>query len=242
MWKSVEDILNALDGPQDVASLSGILDKSAARLGFQHYAYATLRMPQGLDRPFVITNYPDGWHRHYSDNSYVEIDPVMAGATRGVRPLKWGKGLPNPSYPNKSQRIFDEASEFNVCNGITVPVHVQMTQMATFTIASDLKTREFLRCWDAYRHELHLLALHFHEAVVDNVLTDLVPPEIHLSPREKECLLWTARGKTAWEISEIVCVAESTVVFHLKNAMLKLGVYTKYHAVVKAIMSGLIIP
>jgi DNA-binding CsgD family transcriptional regulator len=117
-----------------------------------------------------------------------------------------------------------------------------MTQMATFTLASDLKTREFLRRWDAYRHELHLLALHFHEAVVDNVLNDLVPPDISLSPREKECLLWTARGKTAWEISEIVSIAESTVVFHLKNAMQKLGVYTKYHAVVKAIMSGLIIP
>jgi len=242
MRKSVEDILNALDGPQNVASLSAILDKSAARLGFQHYAYATLRMPQGLDKPFVITNYPDGWHRHYSENSYVDIDPVMAGATKGVRPLKWGKGLPNPKYPNKSQRIFDEASEFKVCNGITVPVHVQMTQMATFTVASDLKTREFLRSWDAYRHELHLLALHFHEAVVDNVLNELVPPEVHLSPREKECLLWTARGKTAWEISEIVSVAESTVVFHLKNSMQKLGVYTKYHAVVKAIMSGLIIP
>ena len=60
MMKSVEDILNALDGPQDVASLSRILDESAARLGFQHYAYATLRMPQGLERPFVITNYPEG--------------------------------------------------------------------------------------------------------------------------------------------------------------------------------------
>lgn len=242
MKKSVEDLLNDLSGPQDVASLSSILDKSAERLGFQHYACATLRMPQGLDRPFVITNYPDGWHRHYSDHSYVDIDPVMAGATHGVRPLKWGKGLANPTYPDRSQRIFDEASEFNIYNGITVPVHVQMTQMATFTLASDLKTREFLRSWDAYRHELHLLALHFHEAVVDNVLNDLVPPDVSLSPREKECLLWTARGKTAWEISEIVSIAESTVVFHLKNAMQKLGVYTKYHAVVKAIMSGLIIP
>jgi hypothetical protein len=102
MKKSVEDILNALSGPQDVASLSGILDKSAEYLGFQHYAYATLRMPQGLDRPFVITNYPDGWHRHYSDHSYVDIDPVMAGATHGVRPLKWGKALPIQHIPTEA--------------------------------------------------------------------------------------------------------------------------------------------
>jgi DNA-binding CsgD family transcriptional regulator len=32
------------------------------------------------------------------------------------------------------------------------------------------------------------------------------------------------------------------VVFHLKNAMRKIGVYSKHHAVVKAIMMGLIHP
>jgi len=242
MMKPVEDILNSLEGPHDASSLQTILDQNAERLGFQHYAYATIRMPQRLDRPFVITNYPDPWHRHYSDNEYVSIDPVMAGATTSVRPIKWGKGLGDANDPVESQRIFDEASEFSVCNGITVPVHVRMTQMATFTVASDLNVREFLRCWHAHRHELHLLALHFHEAVVDHVLRDHVPPATHLSPRERECLLWTARGKTAWEVSEIVHISESTVVFHLKNAMHKLGVFTKHHAVVKAIMSGLIMP
>ena len=59
MKKPVEDILNDLEGPQDIASLNAVLGKSADRLGFQNYAYAALRMPQGLDRPFVITNYPE---------------------------------------------------------------------------------------------------------------------------------------------------------------------------------------
>ena len=64
----------------------------------------------------------------------------------------------------------------------------------------------------------------------------------HLTPRERECLLWTAHGKTAWEIGQILGISDGTVVFHLKNATRKFNVFTKYHAVVKAIMLGLISP
>ncbi|MBX2881042.1 MAG: LuxR C-terminal-related transcriptional regulator, partial [Granulosicoccus sp.] len=38
--------------------------------------------------------------------------------------------------------------------------------------------------------------------------------EIELSAREAECLTWTAKGKTSWEIAVILGIAESTVSFH----------------------------
>jgi LuxR family transcriptional activator of conjugal transfer of Ti plasmids len=61
-----------------------------------------------------------------------------------------------------------------------------------------------------------------------------------LSEREKVCLLWTARGKSSWEIGRILGISENTVIFHIKNAMKKLGTKNRTLAAVKAIQLGFI--
>ena len=64
--------------------------------------------------------------------------------------------------------------------------------------------------------------------------------KISLTQREKECLTWTAHGKTSWEISTILGVSESTATFHLRNVGTKLKANNRAHAVAKAISQGLI--
>jgi len=61
-----------------------------------------------------------------------------------------------------------------------------------------------------------------------------------LTAREVEVLKWTADGKTSGEVSEILCVSENTVNFHVKNAVAKLRTANKTAAVVKAAMLGLL--
>jgi LuxR family quorum-sensing system transcriptional regulator CciR len=61
-----------------------------------------------------------------------------------------------------------------------------------------------------------------------------------LSEREQACLLWTARGKSSWEIGRILSISENTVTFHIKNAMRKLGSHSRTLAALKAIHLGLI--
>ena len=61
-----------------------------------------------------------------------------------------------------------------------------------------------------------------------------------LSPREIEVLKWTADGKTADDIAEILNVSRNTINFHIKNAVRKLQAANKTAAVVKAAVSGLL--
>jgi len=56
--------------------------------------------------------------------------------------------------------------------------------------------------------------------------------------RELDVLKWTADGKTAYEISRILYIAESTVNFHIKNVVTKLGCTNKIQAVAKAALLG----
>ena len=65
---------------------------------------------------------------------------------------------------------------------------------------------------------------------------------VSLSPREKECLGWAAAGKTSVETAIIIDRSMETVRLHIKNAMLKLGVHNRVHAVAKAVQMGLIEP
>jgi DNA-binding CsgD family transcriptional regulator len=67
-------------------------------------------------------------------------------------------------------------------------------------------------------------------------------PPGELSDREKACLSWAAIGKSSLEIGRILCISENTVIFHIKNAMRKLGANSRTLAAFKAVELGLIEP
>lgn len=64
--------------------------------------------------------------------------------------------------------------------------------------------------------------------------------DITLTKREKEVLLWSARGKSSWEIGQIVNCSESGVNYHFCNIRRKFGVSSRWTAVFKALEQGLI--
>jgi DNA-binding response OmpR family regulator len=66
------------------------------------------------------------------------------------------------------------------------------------------------------------------------------PKQVDLREREVETLTWAARGKTFWEIGEILGLSKRTVEFHLENARRKLGVATRTQALIKAAAGHLI--
>jgi DNA-binding NarL/FixJ family response regulator len=68
------------------------------------------------------------------------------------------------------------------------------------------------------------------------------PKQVGLREREVQTLTWAARGKTFWEIGEILGLSKRTVEFHLENARRKLGVATRTQALIKAATANLIRP
>ena len=49
-----------------------------------------------------------------------------------------------------------------------------------------------------------------------------------MSPREMECLLWAAKGKSAWATAKILGISDATVKFHLGNVRSKLNVTSSF--------------
>jgi len=82
----------------------------------------------------------------------------------------------------------------------------------------------------------------FSHATMSRLLVPKYAPEtlITMTLREKEVLRWTAEGKTAYEIGQILDVSERTVNFHINNVVTKLGASNKTQAAVKAATLGML--
>lgn len=61
-----------------------------------------------------------------------------------------------------------------------------------------------------------------------------------LSRRERECLQWTAEGKTTWEIASILDISQNTIDGYIASATKKLGAVNRTQAAVIALRRGLI--
>ncbi len=238
----LDDFIDKLRSAPDLSAIATILEDALKRFGFDRYAYLLIHPPGGPYEPVYIGNYPETWSEHYVANDYVNIDPVMPAATAAIVPINWQELYARLPTRSAQRRVLDEAGDFGLRGGITVPVHGPGTGFATMNVAANVPDQSFGELWRQNRHLLHLIALYSHEAVT-RVGTGPAPRKIpQLAPRERECLLWTARGKTAWEVAGILGLSQETVVHYLKAAAAKLGVHNKTHAVVKAILLGVILP
>ncbi len=65
---------------------------------------------------------------------------------------------------------------------------------------------------------------------------------ISLTPRERDCLHWVSKGKTSWEIGQILGIGERTANFHIANFCDKLDVSTRQAAITVAMQKGLLQP
>ncbi len=134
--------------------------------------------------------------------------------------------------------FFKDAAAHGIVSGLTIPLYsgVGYTAYLTFASSSDNP-----KVYDVFQSELSKLLLfgyYMHEKVIQTKVLLQSGAGRQLCDIEKKCLLWAAEGKTAWEIGEILSIKERTVVFHINNAMSKLGATNRQSAIAYAIASG----
>jgi LuxR family transcriptional regulator, transcriptional activator of the bioluminescence operon len=130
--------------------------------------------------------------------------------------------------------------QFGLQDGLVVPLSTPTGQTAFFSLVSaDEQIGEdflgnLLPAADIFSK--YLFEAYIRIDKVEN------PKVNELTERELECVFWACEGKTAWEMAQIVGVAERTINFHLTSVIKKLGASNRQHAVAKAVMYGLVKP
>ncbi len=67
------------------------------------------------------------------------------------------------------------------------------------------------------------------------------PVSGHLTAREKEVIFWISRGKTDWQMAQILEISAKTVNFHVERIKTKLSAATRAQATDIATRSGLLV-
>lgn len=239
MTPVVSELLTAIEAANTPVDMHGVIERTTRRFGFDGFSYHRYR-PEDHDIDYT-GEWPTDWLERYENNHYIDIDPVVERLLQSVTPFTWGEAVADRPVNAAERRVMNEARDFGVKEGAEVPIHEAGLGFGTFSVFSS-NAAEFNAAWEEHRYDIHMFCLYFHEKYKQLVSTPSVSPEPHLSRRERECLVLTSRGKTAWEIGEILSISERTAKQHLSNASAKLGSFSKHHAVVKAILTRIILP
>jgi DNA-binding CsgD family transcriptional regulator len=226
----------------DPDALHDSLLEAVGELGFDAFIYSVLRAPAERIAVRQVWSYPDAWLSHYNENEYDLIDPVFPRAAESLLPFSWESLIRDPRTSQRQRRIFEQARDFGLRSGVSIPLHGPQYSQSVLSLAAHREPTVTEADWLELRTRLTMLGAYAHEALWRQAAASRQPVAHKLTDRERECLAWTSRGKTSWEVGEILNISEKTVLFHVNNAMRKLNVYSKHHAVVKTIMMGLIQP
>ena len=225
---------------QTMEQLSALFRQESRRLGFDSFIYA-LRVPTNFSNAQVILldGYPQGWVQRYFDEAYYDSDPVMAWCVKSIVPVLWSDLVLAPG--SKEEKMMQEAAAYGLRDGVTMPVHSPQGELGILSLSIDAPPEHARHTAQAAIPYVQLLASHLHQAVrrINGLMADEGP---NLTVRERECLSWAADGKASNEIAQLLGISESTVNFHLNNAMRKLNVVTRQQGIAKAALHRLIQP
>ncbi|RZL86030.1 MAG: LuxR family transcriptional regulator [Variovorax sp.] len=231
-----ENLLTALDRANSEEVIFQALLSAAQDLGFEHCAYG-LRLAVPVSNPKVITlnNYPKAWQERYQKAGYLAVDPSVRHGSLSQQPLLW-----TDDVFASSQQLWTEAKEQGLrfgwaqssLDGFGVGGMLTLSRSGEPLTASELQAKQNKMRWLVQAAHLSLSRLMKPKYAVQ--------PDVPLTPREIEVLKWSADGKTAAEIGDILSISIPTVNFHIKNAVQKMKAANKTAAVVQALMAGLL--
>lgn len=198
----------------------------------------------------IGANIPASWVQHYLSSGYDTCDPVLLQTPRRAEPLLWDRIAKSEALSRKQRRVMTESREAGLLDGVSIPLHGPLGETYVISLARDGRhTRESSLAQPGSLAgmidlaKLRLLSFQFLLAYSRALgARSGEPAALHLTDRERECLTWIARGKSAWAAATILGVSPHTVNFHLKRCMAKLGVTNRVQAVVAAVRLGLILP
>jgi len=211
------------------------LERATGRLGMEHFAATFLPLPhERLDTYFIWENWPGQWFERYLKLNYFHADPVVRFIRRSGRSVIWSQSLKLQALPSKSKRIMDEASDFGLVDGLTIPLHSQNGIDGVFSVAG-----RRARLTPPEVTLLEIVATRAHRRLLDLAPSPEPPREdLTVTKTESECLTWCVAGKTDKEIGAMTGRSPRTIQTHIGNLQRKLGVANRAELVAEAFRRG----
>jgi LuxR family quorum-sensing system transcriptional regulator SolR len=232
--KQIGEMFDAMQSMHTDSDLRREMETFAKKLGFDTFVYALrITAPSLAARDFLLSGYPKGWVALYMASRYFAVDPVVQHCQRSSLPVIWDASTPGDG---RASEFWEEARSFGLQAGVSFSVHELPGITGIFSLSRDVSLDLHGESLDALVGKAQVFASVLHHSVLRMHLPKLVPQAtVDLTARERECLKWSAAGKTTREVGVILGITERTAVFHMNNVVQKLGAANKTQAIVRAL-------
>ena len=200
--------------------LADLLDCTTRELGFRYWALTHhVDIRRQPDKAIRLHNYPGEWVEYYDANRLGLSDPVHRASHVTSLGFAWSRIPDLIALTPRDREILAKGGTNGIGDGFTVPAHVPGESHGSGSFANpagmSLPMDDFPLA--------QLVGTFAFEAA--RRLWGVRPsaPAAPLTDRQRECLIWVARGKTDWEIARILGLTHHTVVMHLKHARDRFG-------------------
>jgi LuxR family quorum-sensing system transcriptional regulator CciR len=221
------------------ADLAEILGETTRTMGYDYFALTHHVDLRGAPSSTIrLHNYPDRWVDYFDRNGLASADPIHRASQRTAVGFLW-HWVPQmiPLTP-QDYRILALAADHGIGEGFTIPANVpgEVTGSCSFaTMAGrqlpldSLALAQLVGAF-AFENARRVWRVRSVEGGAPPQLTD----------RQRDCLIWAARGKGDWEISRILGISEETVAQHIRQACERYGVQKRTSLMVHALFDGTI--
>jgi LuxR family transcriptional regulator, quorum-sensing system regulator BjaR1 len=220
----------------DMPRVEDVMDHMQTVLG--RYGFDRLLVSglpeQELSRTILAVRWPAEFMDMYNERDWIRVDPVVRQTRKSAWPFKWDAGIQTEEADPAATELMARAADFGLVEGFVVPIHRPDTLPSIVAMSGskvDLPAEAV--------PSIHLMALYAFDRIRRQCGSAKDRP-MRLTPREREVLSWAARGKTAWEIGELLKITKRTVDEHVKTCCRKLQAANRTQAVASAIRDRLI--
>jgi DNA-binding CsgD family transcriptional regulator len=235
----IEHAFHAINEIQNRFDAYAFLKDFSRIRGYKYFS--VLHIPpedeQKLRDQFLITNWPEEFVREYDELNLLVSSPTAIAVRRSVRPFVWEI---EQAAARRQQTATNKASELfrrhGFSRGLHVPVHDKRGQRGTVSFSGERPLPSINETG-----QLTLVSIHLFDRLGEIAGESKAPvQEVKLSERERQCLVWTAAGKTSAEIAAILSLSEHTVNQYITTSCQKLGTVNRAQAVAHAIRRKII--
>lgn len=236
-FERAEAFLRDVSETNSESELKAALGAITRELGFSYFALTHHVDINRARQPAIrLHNYPEDWVDYYDRNALGISDPVHRASHVTSVGFAWSEIPRLIALTAHDQEIMIQAKSNGIGDGFTVPANVPGESNGSCSFANP--ARRGIREEDLPIAQL-VGAFAFEAARRLWRVRAPAPEKLpKLTERQRECILWVARGKSDWEISRILGIEHETVVRHLKQARERYGVGKRTMLAVQALFEG----
>ena len=238
MFSRIDAFVRDVSGVVSEAELAGLLEEISADMGFHYFALThhvdILRAPQPAIR---LHNYPLQWVEYFDEEKLGPSDPVHRASHLTSVGFSWSKLPQMIQLTPRDRMVLEQAGSNGIGDGFTVPAHVPGESNGSCSFATGTGQ-------PVLQEHLPIAqlvgAFAFEAARRVWRMRGGPSPAPQLTDRQRDCVVWAARGKSDWEIAQILGVGHETVIRHLKQARERYGVTKRTMLAVSTLFDGTI--